>query len=540
MRLTLRKFGFLILAIYLLFTCYTSYILLSRKWNNFFHGASRYLKNSSKTHYDEKLRDYKFGPKPLALPRPNEDNGNNSVSNKNNRYNFESLVRQKLGAKTSSSPAPLNLPPHQQPHSSKEAIVEIWGKAAIGLFLWEHVLKGTLEERLGGIWSYGSKKVGRFKFRFRTGAGVVPEKVPRDIVNLVLVLNGRESAKQQFARMWLDFVADLIVNKNVENKQDGAENHNGDNPSSSTLKNVGVVLLGREDCDNDWLLPYMTRAGGVVKFAFVVYDTNLVDDVDIFQWPLGVATYRSFPKQCLATSDDYNGSSNNLKYERDSRLHLPVASTRAVRMYACNFLGTVYPNSTREELLRVLKSAPMSVQRACMIKVRAEWSPGETDETLAQYVRALLQSDLTLNPAGKNAECYRHFEAMSCGSVPVLLNDTHHHAASQQQQPQQQQQENNINSKQENINNDNLSNAAAYAASKCDRRRAPLRLFRQYGAPFIWLEKWEDVPNLIAREAKMSQEVKLLRRQEVMRWYRDFLKSMRTKFVQVLEKKFEL
>jgi len=143
MRLTLRKFGFLILAIYLLFTCYTSYILLSRKWNNFFYGASRYLKNSSKTHYDEKLRDYKFGPKPLALPRPNEDNNNNSISNDNNRYNFESLVRQKLGAKTSSSPAPLNLPPqHHQPHSSKEAIVEIWGKAAIGLFLWALVWRG--------------------------------------------------------------------------------------------------------------------------------------------------------------------------------------------------------------------------------------------------------------------------------------------------------------------------------------------------------------------------------------------------------------
>ena len=383
--------------------------------------------------------------------------------------------------------------------------MEIWGKAAIGLFLWEHVLKGTLEERLGGIWSYGSKKIGRFKFRFRTGAGVVPEKVPRDVANLVLVLNGREPAKQQFARMWLDFIADLIVNNN--------ENH------PSALKNVGVVLLGREDCDNDWILPYMTRAGGVLKFAFVVYDTSLVDDVDIFQWPLGVATYRNFPKQCLATSAEENLHNNNNIIHDDSRSdsfrRWPVG-TRAARMYTCNFLGTVYPNSTREELLRVLKSAPVSVQRACMIKVRSEWSPGETDETLAQYVHALLQSDLTLNPAGKNVECYRHFEAMSCGSVPVLLNNT--------QLP-------------ENLTN--KWSLMGVETSKCDRR-APLRLFRQYGAPFIWLNKWEDVPRLIAEETKLSQEAKVMRRQEVMRWYRDFLKSMRARFVQVLTKKFEI
>merc|ERR1712228_1064805 len=100
---------------------------------------------------------------------------------------------------------------------------------------------------------------------------------------------------------------------------------------------------------------------------------------------------------------------------------------------------------------------------------------------------------------------------MSCGSVPVLLNNTQ---------------------SSENFNNNNSKQDLIGADSKCDRRRPPLRLFRRYGAPFIWLEKWEEVPNLIAEESKLSQEVKLMRRQEVMRWYRDFLKAMRAKFVQ--------
>lgn len=499
MRLTFRKLGILILIIYLLFTCYTSYALLSRKWRGFFQSANLYLRNSSKTHFEEKLRDFQFGPKPLAFPHPNR--GAKSP---------ESLIRQKLGAGESNLYAPIS-------PSSKETVVEIWGKAAIGHYLWEHVLKGTLEERLGGIWSYGSKKIGRLKFRFRTGAGVVPEKVPRDIVNLVLVLNGREAAKQQFARMWLDFVADLVVNKN--NKDAAKEGEEESSPRSS-LKNVGVVLLGREDCDNDWMLPYMAKNGGVVKFAFIVYDSDLIDDVDFFQWPLGVATYRSFPRQCLATLDE--DDDHNHPNPRVNRL--PI-SNRATRLYTCNFLGTVYPNSTREELLRVLKSAPLRVQRACMIKVRAEWSPGETDATLAQYVHALTQSDLTLNPAGKNVECYRHFEAMSCGSVPVVLNETTLDGFDEKM-------------KLTVIVNDKTK-PTSVVSDRCDRKSF-LRLFRRYGAPFFWVDKWSDVPNLIAEEMALSQEVKMMRRQEVMKWYRDFLKAMRMRFVEVLEKKFHL
>ena len=58
--------------------------------------------------------------------------------------------------------------------------------------------------------------------RFRTGPGVVPAKVPADVENLVLVLNGREEAKVDFARMWLDYL-----------------------PNFKHLKNVAVILLGK-------------------------------------------------------------------------------------------------------------------------------------------------------------------------------------------------------------------------------------------------------------------------------------------------------
>ena len=48
--------------------------------------------------------------------------------------------------------------------------------------------------------------------------------------------------------------------------------------------------------------------------------------------------------------------------------------------------------------------------------------PGETQESRQEYYHALLHSDFTLNPVGKNTECYRVYEAMSYGSVPIVEN----------------------------------------------------------------------------------------------------------------------
>lgn len=84
---------------------------------------------------------------------------------------------------------------------------------------------------------------------------------------LVLVLNGREESKIAFARTWLDYLSYLPI-----------------------LRAAAVVMLGNENCNNDWLLPYMEFKGGRIKVAFLTYDSPLIDDVYFYQWPLGVAT----------------------------------------------------------------------------------------------------------------------------------------------------------------------------------------------------------------------------------------------------------
>ena len=62
---------------------------------------------------------------------------------------------------TSQSPATFYRVPGKAPQYRQKNLVEveIWGKAAIGLYLWEHIIEGPLEERLGGAWRYGEKQI---------------------------------------------------------------------------------------------------------------------------------------------------------------------------------------------------------------------------------------------------------------------------------------------------------------------------------------------------------------------------------------------
>lgn len=95
--------------------------------------------------------------------------------------------------------------------------------------------------------------------------------VPLDMNSLVLVLNGREKQKVTYSTRWLEHVQTLV--------------------QSNTVSHVAVVLLGNEHCNNNWISPHLKRNGGFVDLLFVVYDSPWVNDKDVFQWPLGVATY---------------------------------------------------------------------------------------------------------------------------------------------------------------------------------------------------------------------------------------------------------
>ncbi|MEE6480404.1 hypothetical protein FKM82_012563 [Ascaphus truei] len=341
-----------------------------------------------------------------------------------------------------------------------ELKVQIWGKAAIGFYLWQHILEGSLEPvDVTAQWREGSLRAGRTYLSFITGPAVVPGYFSVEAENVVLVLNGREEAKISFATQWLHYTQTLV------------ENHK--------LQHVAVVLLGSEQCNNDWIRPYLKKHGGFVELLFVVYDSTWINEDDVYQWPLGVATYRNFPVV------DPNWS-----------------MLRDARPYLCNFLGTVYSNSSRETLIDVVKKA--GLDQLCWISPREQWQPQETNESFQNYHDALLQSDLTLSPLGVNTECYRIYEACSYGSVPVVEDVM----------------------------------TAGDCGNSSVLHNAPLQLLKSMGAPFIFIKTWKELPAILEREKNMSLQEKIQRRKKVIEWYRQFKAHLRLKFLQALENTF--
>lgn len=105
---------------------------------------------------------------------------------------------------------------------------------------------------------------------FITGPAVVPGYFSVETDSVVLVLNGREEGKISYATQWLHYAQTLVQTHKVQH--------------------VAMVLLGSEQCRNEWISPYLKNKGGFVNLLFVIYDSPLVNEEDIFQWPLGVAT----------------------------------------------------------------------------------------------------------------------------------------------------------------------------------------------------------------------------------------------------------
>ncbi|XP_052008617.1 ribitol-5-phosphate xylosyltransferase 1 [Xyrauchen texanus] len=339
----------------------------------------------------------------------------------------------------------------------KQYKVQILGKAAIGLYLWEHILEGPLNPPdKSSQWREGEIHSGKISFSFYTGPAVVQGHISLDTDSVVLVLNGREQQKISYSIQWLQYFQGLV--------------------QAHTVSRLAVVLLGNEQCNNDWIRPYLKRHGGFVDLLFLVYDSPWVNNKDIFQWPLGVATYRHFP---VVTHS--------------------IQMVNSVRPYLCNFLGTVYNNSSRETLMGILKQNIMD--KECFMHVREKWLPQETADTSRQYQMALAQSDLTLCPVGVNTECYRIYEACAYGSVPVV---------------------------------EDVLTPGACAAS----HRSPLRLLKDAGAPFIFLKDWRELSTIIERERGMSQKAKIERRMRLLEWYRGFRQQTKDKFTEVLEDAF--
>ena len=135
------------------------------------------------------------------------------------------------------------------------------------------------------------------------------------------------------------------------------------------------------------------------------------------------------------------------------------------------------------------------------------WVPSETGSSLDEYTRALTNSDLTLSPVGQNPECYRIYEAMAYGSVPIIEDK----------------------STRGNCGTKDSNNVL---------RSTPLRLLKQYNAPVIYVDDWKELPTILQKEKRLTLDDLVRRRKNIIKWYSDFRDIMKDKFLWVIRKRF--
>ncbi len=159
-----------------------------------------------------------------------------------------------------------------------------------------------------------------------------------------------------------------------------------------------------------------------------------MDNKKIFQWPLGVATYRKFPRDIdlleAFAPDEFHGPGKNGHRKNLCNLQATVRgccmtdrmAVREMCHRSPSLFAQIYPGSSREELMKVIKSNKL--HEVCDIRVcfssndlcvcvcvcvchvssqaRKEWLPEEPDPE--GYRMTLLDSDYTLAPVGFNTE----------------------------------------------------------------------------------------------------------------------------------------
>ena len=126
------------------------------------------------------------------------------------------------------------------------------------------------------------------------------------------------------------------------------------------------------------------------------------------------------------------------------------------------------------------------------------WQPSETGASLDEYTRALHNSDLTLSPVGQNSECYRVYEALAYGSIPVIED----------------------------------------VQTVGDCATSAHRLLKEHKAPVVFIDSWKKLPDILQHEKTMSLDELVQRRHQAISWYTNFKQTMQQKFVQVVQKHF--
>uniref|UniRef100_A0A7S1XBJ5 RXYLT1 C-terminal domain-containing protein n=1 Tax=Compsopogon caeruleus TaxID=31354 RepID=A0A7S1XBJ5_9RHOD len=175
---------------------------------------------------------------------------------------------------------------------------------------------------------------------------------------------------------------------------------------------------------------------------------------------------------------------------------LPTPSSKRSLLF--NAIFTVEMSGSRQECVEVLNGLNSSLlsQTSSFVHISNAWakedrldSPGFVNA--ANYTNILHNSVFTLSPVGHHPECFRMYEAMDAGSIPIIALDE------------------------------------TYQKKDCKDGLYPMI---QEGAPFPFLRTWDELPSFLEKwvKARPSEIDELQKR--ITDWYEKYMRARTLEF----------
>ena len=215
--------------------------------------------------------------------------------------------------------------------------------------------------------------------------------------------------------------------------------HTGHLQSYGTGK-ISYVLEQRDDCTsrhNEIVLPQDTPCLAVNHFAnrkcsfdrmtdhYSTCKTMLTNDETCRDKRYDARVYYSSAisdKAYLPLGPRYDSWEALVTLMNQRSMRLPSSK----RKYAFNAIFSENTSTGRASLKKVIQNAGDSLSSFVQISPKWSGNPNSASNSLANtttYMRTLFDSAFTLSPAGHNPECFRLYESVEAGSIPVISLD---------------------------------------------------------------------------------------------------------------------
>lgn len=172
----------------------------------------------------------------------------------------------------------------------------------------------------------------------------------------------------------------------------------------------------------------------------------------------------------------------------------PIIMLASERKYVYNAIFSKDTSPQRTVLSKIIDRNSDKYQDAKFLKIAPVWPKNLKLSRLhlqpPQYVEILLNSTFTLSPQGHNAECFRIYEAIEAGSIPIIVL------------------------------------GEEYYNHPC---KNSLHRLINSGFPAVFLDKWDDLfPTL---DLMMQNTIEIDKRQRTLiQWYSNFMRSIVREF----------